>query len=302
MYNWQASATIQHTLRKGLAVSGGYYRTWYGNFIVTDNLLVKPADYSLYSVTAPLDPRLPNRGGYLITGLYNLNPTRPDGSPLVGQVLNRVRFASHYGHPTEHYNGFDINVNARVAGGLLTGGVNIGNSNNSVLNTGTTTTSATNNCFVVNSPQQLYQCHVYIPFQTQLKLAASYPLPGDVQASVSFQNLPGPPLAATWNAPNLLIQPSLGRPLTGGSTASVQLITPFSQFLPRINQVDLRLAKKFHVGRIRMQGMFDVYNLTNASPVLAYNTTFATAGTNNWLNPLQVLNGRLGKVGIQMNF
>jgi hypothetical protein len=39
-YNWQLSGTIERELRPGIAVNAGYFRTWYGNFQVTDNLNV----------------------------------------------------------------------------------------------------------------------------------------------------------------------------------------------------------------------------------------------------------------------
>ena len=43
-FSWLASARIDQQLRPGLGVSAGYYRTWYGNFLVTDNLLVATAE------------------------------------------------------------------------------------------------------------------------------------------------------------------------------------------------------------------------------------------------------------------
>ena len=39
-YNWQGSVSFQHELVTGLGLSVGYFRTWYGNFFVTDNILV----------------------------------------------------------------------------------------------------------------------------------------------------------------------------------------------------------------------------------------------------------------------
>ena len=58
-YSWQGSASVQRELTRAVSVNVGYFRTWYGNFMATDNLRVVPADYSPYSITAPADPRLP---------------------------------------------------------------------------------------------------------------------------------------------------------------------------------------------------------------------------------------------------
>src|SRR5262249_20471916 len=121
-YDWQLTASVQRQVMPGVAVFAGYYRTWYGNFTVTDNLSVVPQDYDPYCITAPVDSRLPGGGGNQICGLYDLNPSK------VGQVNNLVTFVSHFGTQTEVYNGFDVNVTARIVhGGQISGGANIGN-------------------------------------------------------------------------------------------------------------------------------------------------------------------------------
>ena len=50
------------------------------------------------------------------------------------------------------------------------------------------------------------------------------------------------PISATYAAPTAAIQPSLGRPLAGGTrTVSLALIEPFTMFEGRITQLDVRL-------------------------------------------------------------
>ena len=106
--------------------------------------------------------------------------------------------------------------------------------------------------------------------------------------------------AAAYPATTQEIAPSLGRALAGSTrSVTIQLIPPFSQFGPRINQTDIRLSKSFKVGRAKLQGMFDVYNLTNSSAVLQNNVNY---GTSAWLQPTVLLNGRLAKIGAQLEF
>jgi hypothetical protein len=174
---WQMGASVQQELRSGIGVRFGYFRTSLGNFRITDNLEVMPADYDQFCVTAPVDPRLPGGGGNQICGLYDLVPSK------FGRVNNSVVPASNFGKQTQVYNGFDVGLQARFArGGLLQGGMNTGQ-------------TVTNNCLVVDTPQQASAsqfCKITEPWaaQTQVKLSGSYPLPWGSTVSAVFQNLP----------------------------------------------------------------------------------------------------------------
>src|SRR4029079_1161319 len=61
-YNWQAAVQVQHALPPHAPVNAGYFRTWYGNFLVTDNQATAVTDYDQFCVTAPSDQRLPGGG------------------------------------------------------------------------------------------------------------------------------------------------------------------------------------------------------------------------------------------------
>ena len=120
-YNWQTSITVDRELMPNLAVNAGYFRTWFGNFMVVDNLRVTPNDYSPYCVTAPTDDRL-ELSGQQICGLYDINPTS------FGQIDNLITRSNNYGKQQEVYNGVDVNISLRMRDvATLGGGWNIGN-------------------------------------------------------------------------------------------------------------------------------------------------------------------------------
>ena len=281
-YNWQTSASLQHELRPGVGVSVGYFRTAWRNLQSTDNLAVSRADYDPYSITAPVDPRLPEGGGYVITGLYDVSRAK------FGQVDNLVTFSETFGGRTDIYNGVDVTFNARLArGAFVQGGLSTGR-------------EATNACLVIDSPEALRFCDVTPPFQTQLKLLGGSRFPGDIQASGTFQSLPGIPVTATYTASNAQIAPSLGRNLSSGAngTATIELIQPQTIFEGRINQLDLRVSRPFRLRGVKLQGMFDVYNVLNASPILQINVNYGPA----WSTPTAILDARLFKFGVQVDF
>lgn len=290
-YNWQGSASFQHELRPGLGVNVGYFRTWYGGFLATDNQLVTPADYDPFCITVPTDSRLPNSGDQLC-GLYDIKPA------VFGQVSNLVTQSTHYGKQTEVYNGVDITMNARFAQrGVIQGG----------LSTGRTTTD---NCFVIDSPQQARPgfCHVTRPWlaATDLKFSAVYPLPWDVQTSFIYQNAAGFPIAASYVATNAQVRGSLGRDLGScrgaavcNGTVTIDLLPPNTMFEDRIQQLDWRLTRTFQYrGTVRVRGNFDVYNIFNASTILVANNNYGAT----WLAPAHVMGGRLVKVSAQFDF
>ncbi len=119
-WNWEGRVGVRQEFLPGLSASADVIRHWYGNFLVNDNLLVAPTDYSSFCVTAPVDDRLPGGGGNAICGHYNLNPNR------VGQVQNVVTAAAKYGNVSDVFTGFDLAANLRLRRITLQGGVGTG--------------------------------------------------------------------------------------------------------------------------------------------------------------------------------
>jgi len=108
-------------------------------------------------------------------------------------------------------------------------------------------------------------------------------------------------LAANYAAPNSAIVPSLGRRLSGNAAnATVNLIAPGTRYGDRINQLDLRIGKTFHVSGARLLLALDIYNALNSSAVLTYDSTFVPGGA--WLQPLAILTPRFFKLTAQIHF
>jgi hypothetical protein len=62
--------------------------------------------------------------------------------------------------------------------------------------------------------------------------------------------------------------------------------------------VDVRVAKSVTVGRGRLQGTVSVFNLLNGHAITLLNTQYGTS----WLQPLQIMQGRLVKFGARVDF
>jgi len=291
-YDWQASVNIDREILPNLVVNAGYFRTWFGNFQVTDNLRVTPNDYSPYCVTVPVDPRLPLSGQQLC-GLYDINPN------VFGQVDNLITRSNKYGTQREIYNGVDVNFQLRLKGrASLGGGWNIGNAVQLGTTAGGSASAGTDTCYVIDSPQQLFNCKIDVPYQNRIKLNGSYEFPFGIQLAAVVQSNPGANYSANRTFTLAEIQ-GLGRPLSGGlTTVTIPLVKPLSLFGPRINQFDLRGSKILRFGGRRIQANVDAYNLFNS------NTPVTLFGTYNarWGQPTQVLDGRLVKFSAQIDF
>ena len=82
------------------------------------------------------------------------------------------------------------------------------------------------------------------------------------------------------------------------SSVTVPLTRPGEEYLPRLNQLDVKLLKNIRYRTLRMRPEIGIFNLTNTATVLAQNNSF---GPN--LDRVQaIVDGRVVRVGIQVDF
>ncbi|HEX5831410.1 MAG TPA: hypothetical protein VFY16_10550, partial [Gemmatimonadaceae bacterium] len=121
-----------------------------------------------------------------------------------------------------------------------------------------------------------------------------YPLPYDFGLSGVWRILPGASLGASYTVTSAIA----GVPLTGGGSLSVQLVEPGTMYNDDQQQLDLRLVRTFRIGKFRVQGLLDIYNVLNASTVTTINQSFGA----NWLKPQAIINARYLRFGTQIDF
>jgi Carboxypeptidase regulatory-like domain len=331
-YDWMLSASVQQEVVRNVAVSIGYYRTWFGNLTVAQNTAIPATGYDQYCVTPPASTAYPGFGGTQFCNLYDPQPQ------YAGKASYLVQKASAFGKVSDVFTGIDAIVNARFHKLLLQGGVTAGH-------------EVTNYCVQVNSPQDLSwysnpspsassivefgnnnvtnvsntqgnvtslvndaaPCYINAPWyqNLQFKMIAVYTMPWwKIKLSATEQNLPSIPLQGTYSfgSSNVsFVNAALGRTLVGCTTCKVEVITPQTLFpFGRDNQLDFRLAKNIDITeRWKIEPTADFYNILNANPILTVGTgynTSAAGAPGAWRNVTSLLPGRLVKFGVHLDF
>jgi hypothetical protein len=307
-YDWQFSASVQQELMPRVSAEVGYSRRWWGNFTVTDNLAVGPADFDTYTRTAPSHPDLPTSGQAVSYPLRNLR------TPF-GAVDNYLTLASNYGDTSFYWHGVDMTVTARTNNDLtLQGGF-------------TTGAGSRDFCAVASAVPEIYTqtgswllnqqssaCLVEEPWLWNWRGLATYIVPRvDVQVSAIMRsqanilatNDPassGQSQNANYFETNANVMAALGRPIAGGAaTTTLDLARPGDVYPDRLNTVDMRFTKILRIGRTRANVGVDLYNLFNANTGTTFNQNFGTDGST-WLRPNAILNPRYMRFNVTLDF
>jgi hypothetical protein len=226
------------------------------------------------------------------------------------------------------YNAFDLTINTRLPGGaMLFGGF-------------VTERNLRNICDEPDDPNLLLYCDDSlndIPYRPALKLSGTYPLPWGFSVSGTWQDLAGRPLGLTTTTGNKISGPGYGdtgSPVgtnwfltnttrypancpapcpagqlvfptaAGGRLVSanieVPLVAPGTEFLPRLRQFDVSIAKRFQIGSYRLEGQADIFNVFNANTSTQVRSTrYDTAA---YGLPANVLQGRMIRFGVQVKW
>jgi hypothetical protein len=270
------SVSIQHQLVPRLSVSGGYYhRTFYDLTHTVNSFLNLSTDFTPAQLPDP-------RGNGQTVTLYNLNPARLGQTNPVDTTSSSNRL---------FWDGVDLSANGRIGMGRVFGGLTMGaNSQNvcDVIDPNFTGTLAA-------PVYGLNYCKSSGPWQPLFKLGGSWPLPFDTQVSGTFSSFPGAPETTTYGVTRA-IYPRLTQ-----TSVTVLLDDPLNpdRWLPRINQLDLRLAKNIALGASRkVIARFDMFNLFNSNAVLAAVQTYGPTV----YTPNTIMQGRILQLGAQFVF
>jgi hypothetical protein len=353
-YEWQLGIGIQHEILPRLSGEFTYNRRSYYNLSLTDEVgfgcdqyggaipyeqclqgylnYQSDSAYQFYQLRAPVDPRLPGGGGYLLTGLATgavnaAGVATGVGGPDATTINERLEYA---------YNGFDTNFVWRGPRGLrVNGGTSTYRTNRDDCNT--INDFGTNPNPAGSSPVKGREGAPYMdgcinesPFQTRVNGSAAYVIPWvDVLVSTVFQSFPGVERTANmnfskndviWN-PEAAFRANLactgaaaafGTGCLGSTrntnTVGVNLLNNNELYGERITLFDLKFAKNVRFNNKRATIGVDVYNLFNSDAIEGYDNNYTVdnpntpQNENTWGQADSLVSPRFVRLQVQFNW
>jgi hypothetical protein len=318
VYNVETTAGVQHELLPRVSVSANWYRRSFHRLRITDNLLRSQADYTPFNLFHPMT-------GQPFT-VYDVS------AAAVTRVEN---FDTNSDDRSHVYNAYDFTVNTRLPGGaMLFGGFvterNMRNicdepddpnmllfcddSDNGIPYRPTFKLSGTYPLPWGMSVSGTWQDLAGRPLGLTTTTGPGPGGPSQNKISGPGYGDTGSPVGTNWFLTNTTRYPAncpapcpagqLVFPTTGARLVSanveVPLVAPGTEFLPRLRQLDLSIAKRVQIGSYRLEGQVDLFNVFNANTYTQYRSTrFDTAA---YQLPASVLQGRMIRLGVQLKW
>jgi hypothetical protein len=302
----QYTFTLQQQLMPRVSADVSVTHRVFNGFFITDDINRHAGgtfdgsvlgSYETYTINAPSDPRLPDGGGYPIT-VYVATPA----ANAVAAKNYLVREEVFGNTRDSHWDGFELNLTARLRGGLTT---SLGSSTGrGVVNTCDTVSKSGN-----PDPRN---CKNVEPFQSTVRGLVSYTIPKvDVRISATVRSAPPAAITATWQVPtSTVVTPLLGH-APAGSTATTNItLTDNDHRLwtdDRRTTVDMRFAKVLRFNGTRTDIGVDLNNLLNTNYATAFNGTYIyntdnTPRPSGFLTPTSIYNPRFVRLNFTVNF
>jgi len=274
-YSDEMNVGVDHQLLRDFAVSVSYHRRQHrAGLAIVDQ--ARPAG-AYTAVTRTYND--PERGAQTIT-VYSLDPTL---------VTRRDRVITNVDVLESDYNGVQFSFNKRMSNRWqMLAGVTL-QKHEGFNHSGTYTNPGTNTD--LNNPN--YRLNragsaIFTDIPWSFNLSGSYQLPYDVVFSGKYTARDGQPLLRTINITGL----PQGSETIWVQPRGVDRTEVVDKFL------DVRIMKRFAVGRTRLEGSLDVFNLLNANHVLEQTDAIGTTLG----RPSRVLAPRIFRFGATVRF
>jgi Carboxypeptidase regulatory-like domain/TonB dependent receptor-like, beta-barrel/TonB-dependent Receptor Plug Domain len=277
-YSVEFSIGLQRELRGGFVVAGTYYRrdTWRN--IGSVNTALSEASYDPINVTIP-------QNNQQIT-IYNIKSSLQTLTTCTG--IPACIYWSNHSDRGEYFNGLDLTVNRRMSNHfMLSGDLSF---NSDQLRVPYRSDNPNLNLF----PGGPASNNVPVEF----KASGVYQAPFDFEVAANFQSFSGKPENETYQITRSLV------PQLTGTTLTVNLGENGITSLPAVRMLDLSIGREFRFGegKLRLSPKMEFFNLNNSSAIQGRSNLLSGTNANAYLNPSSILNPRMLRLGLQMNY
>jgi Carboxypeptidase regulatory-like domain/TonB-dependent Receptor Plug Domain len=281
-YSAEFSLGLQHELPGNFVVSGTYFRRDSWRTIGSVNTALNEASYDPFNITIP-------ENNQQLT-IYNIKSSLQTLQTCTG--IPACIYWSNHSDRGEYFNGLDLTANKRMSNNWqLMGGISFNSDRRRV----PYRSDDPNQNLFPGGPTSNN-----IP--VEIKASGVYQAPFHFEVAANFQSFSGKPEGETYQ-----ITRSVFKQLTGATLTPSSLTFNLADYgvtsLPATRMLDLSISREFQIGdQLRVSPKMEFFNLNNSSAIQSRSTRLNGSGSSEYLNPSNVLNPRMLRLGMQLNF
>ena len=273
-YSDEVSTSLEHALNQRMSVSVRYTYRKNGKILAEDDLALPDSAFTVPSVAT--DPLTGTPINY-----WSINPA-------IGTIRNNIiltQFDDNY----TRYHGVDLIFDRRFDGRWLArGSVTFQDNYGRV------------GGYLNRNDREIFPYGAAgLDAKRLVRLQTSYLMPWDINTALTFRHTGGlNSFASGAQSPSPMARVVQVPDRTTNQLYQIRVEENGEYRQDPVNVLDLRAAKIFRLGRVRIEGVFDVFNVFNANNVLAAGTLTAS----NFDRPTVVLTPRVARVGVKFEF